>query len=105
VDWSELPSPDLLPLLARDRNLTLATMQTAIGIMRFNHLQPPFDNPAIRRALLGAVDQAAAMQAVAGTNPAGATASVCSDRKGRSQPMPGSRCWMDHGTTRRFGAN
>jgi peptide/nickel transport system substrate-binding protein len=71
VDWSELPSPDLLTLLARDRNLTLATMQTAIGIMRFNHLQPPFDNPAIRRALLGAVDQAAAMQAVAGTDPAG----------------------------------
>ena len=71
VDWWELPTPDLLPLLARDRNLTLATMQTAIGIMRFNHLQPPFDNPAIRRALLGAVDQAAAMQAVAGTDPVG----------------------------------
>jgi peptide/nickel transport system substrate-binding protein len=71
VDWWELPSPDLLLLLARDRNLTLATMQTAIGIMRFNHLHPPFDNPAIRRALLGAVDQAAAMQAVAGTDPAG----------------------------------
>jgi peptide/nickel transport system substrate-binding protein len=71
VDWWELPSPDLLPLLAGDRDLALATMQTAIGIMRFNHLQPPFDNPAIRRALLGAVDQAAAMQAVAGTDPAG----------------------------------
>jgi peptide/nickel transport system substrate-binding protein len=71
VDWWELPSPDLLPLLAGDRNLRLATMQTAIGIMRFNQLQPPFDNPAIRRALLGAVDQAAAMQAVAGTDPTG----------------------------------
>jgi peptide/nickel transport system substrate-binding protein len=71
VDWWELPSPDLVPLLARDRDLELATMQTAIGIMRFNHLHPPFDNPEIRRALLGAVDQAAAMQAVAGTDPAG----------------------------------
>jgi peptide/nickel transport system substrate-binding protein len=71
VDWWELPSPDLLPLLARDRDLTLATMQTAIGIMRFNQLLPPFDNPAIRRALLCAVDQTAAMQAVAGTDPAG----------------------------------
>jgi peptide/nickel transport system substrate-binding protein len=71
VDWWELPSADLLALLARDRDLILATMQTAIGIMRFNHLYPPFDNPAIRRALLGAVDQAAAMQAVAGTDPAG----------------------------------
>jgi peptide/nickel transport system substrate-binding protein len=36
--------------------------------MRFNHLQPPLNNPAIRRALLGAIDQTAAMQAVAGEN-------------------------------------
>ncbi len=71
VDWWELPSADLLPLLADDRDLKLAMMQTLIGIMRFNHLYPPFDNPTIRRALLGAVDQAAAMQAVAGTDPAG----------------------------------
>jgi peptide/nickel transport system substrate-binding protein len=34
--------------------------------MRFNHLHPPFNNPAIRRALLGAVDQADVMSAVAG---------------------------------------
>ena len=25
-----------------------------LGCLRFNHLFPPFDNPAIRRALLGA---------------------------------------------------
>ncbi len=37
-------------------------------MLRFNHLQPPFDNPAIRRALLGAVDQSDYMQAVAGTD-------------------------------------
>ena len=36
--------------------------------MRFNHLYPPFNNPAIRRALLGAVDQADVMNAVAGTD-------------------------------------
>jgi peptide/nickel transport system substrate-binding protein len=60
----------LLPLLAGDRDLILPTMMTLIGIMRFNHLYSPFDNPAIRRALLGAVDQTAAMQAVAGTDPA-----------------------------------
>jgi peptide/nickel transport system substrate-binding protein len=73
VDWWELPPNDLLATLARNPNLRLATdpMQTAIGIMRFNHLFPPFDNPRIRRALLGAVDQAAAMQAVAGTDRAG----------------------------------
>jgi peptide/nickel transport system substrate-binding protein len=36
--------------------------------MRFNDLYPPFDNPAIRRALLGAVNQADVMNAVAGTD-------------------------------------
>ncbi len=35
-----------------------------------NHLQPPFDNPALRRAVLGAVVQADFMQAVAGDDPA-----------------------------------
>ena len=38
--------------------------------MRMNQLQPPFNNPAIRRALLGAVDQSDFMQAVVGTDPA-----------------------------------
>lgn len=72
VDWWELPTTDLMPMLGRDPNLTLESskLQTATGIMRFNQLHPPFDNPAIRRALLGAVDQAAAMQAVGGTDPA-----------------------------------
>src|SRR6266481_3813341 len=41
---------------------------TAIGIMPFNQLHPPFDNPAIRRAVLGAIDQAEAMSAIAGTD-------------------------------------
>ena len=35
---------------------------------RSNQLHPPFDNPAIRRALLGAVDQAEAMSAIAGSD-------------------------------------
>jgi peptide/nickel transport system substrate-binding protein len=39
-----------------------------MGILRFNHLHPPFNNAAVRRALLGVVDQAEAMTAVAGTD-------------------------------------
>ena len=39
-------------------------------MMRLNHLQPPFDNPAVRRALLGAIDQSDFMTAVAGDDPA-----------------------------------
>ena len=34
--------------------------------MTFNQLHPPFDNSAIRRALLGAVDQAEAISTIAG---------------------------------------
>ena len=37
-----------------------------IAVMRCNHLHPPFDNPAIRRAVLPAVVQADYMRAVAG---------------------------------------
>jgi len=71
IDWWESPPRDLVDQLARDRNVTVVShYATAIGIARFNQLYPPFDNPAIRRALLGAIDQAEAMTAVAGTDPA-----------------------------------
>jgi peptide/nickel transport system substrate-binding protein len=39
-----------------------------VGVIRFNHLHPPFDNVAVRQALLGAVDQAETMTAVAGVD-------------------------------------
>ena len=37
--------------------------------LRFNHLFPPFDNPAIRRVVVGAMDQKEIMEAVAGPEP------------------------------------
>ncbi|TCZ66605.1 ABC transporter substrate-binding protein [Roseicella aquatilis] len=73
VDWWENPSFDLLPVLARDRRVTLTEMDPLgfIGCLRFNHLNPPFDNPAIRRAVLPALRQADFMTAVAGDVPGG----------------------------------
>ena len=70
VDWLESPSADQVPMLARNPGVTVEVREPSgsIAIMRFNHLHPPFDNPAIRRALLGAVDQADVMNAVAGTD-------------------------------------
>ncbi len=70
-DWWETATPDLLPLLRRNKAITVEVMDPsgAIGMMRPNHLQPPFNNPAIRRALLLAVDQTAEMQAVVGDDP------------------------------------
>lgn len=68
IDWWELPPTDLLEQLARARDVTVISQYaTAMGVLRFNHLHPPFNNVAVRRALLGAVDQAEAMTAVAGT--------------------------------------
>ncbi len=69
IDWWESPLPDLAKALAGDRDIiVISQYATAIGILRFNHLHPPFNNVAVRRALLGAVNQAEAMTAVAGTD-------------------------------------
>jgi peptide/nickel transport system substrate-binding protein len=70
IDWWEQPTVDLLPSLQRTRGLKVEILDPtgAIGILRFNHLHPPFDNAAIRRAVLGAVSQEDMMTAVAGTD-------------------------------------
>ncbi len=68
VDYWQSPTPDQLPLLRKGGKLAIAVLDPAggIGCLRFNHLFAPFNNPAIRRALLGAIDQADFMQAVNG---------------------------------------
>jgi peptide/nickel transport system substrate-binding protein len=68
VDWWEQPTTDLLPLLRKHKDITVDIIDTLgyYAELRFNHLYPPFDNPAIRRALLGAFSQTDMMQAVAG---------------------------------------
>ncbi len=70
ADWWEYPSVDLLPLLARDPAIRVRVPDPTgnLCVARINHLHPPFDNPAIRRALLGAVAQSDFMTAVAGTD-------------------------------------
>ena len=68
VDWWELPTIDLVPQLRRGRGLKVETLDPngSVGFLRFNHLHPPFDNPAVRRALLRGVNQADYMTAVSG---------------------------------------
>jgi peptide/nickel transport system substrate-binding protein len=70
VDWWERPTPDTLPLLKRNHNVTARILDPtgALQFLRFNHLFPPFDNPAIRRAVIGAVNQNDYMIAAAGTD-------------------------------------
>jgi peptide/nickel transport system substrate-binding protein len=71
ADWWELPTPDLEPLLARNHDIrVLVTDPTGeIACMRFNQVTPPFDNPAVRRALLLGLSQEDTMLAVIGENP------------------------------------
>ena len=69
-DWWEAPTFDLLPMLAAVKTLTVAPPDPRgyISGLRFNHTHPPFNNPALRRALLGAVSQEDYMTAVATTD-------------------------------------
>ncbi|MBY0335241.1 MAG: ABC transporter substrate-binding protein [Acetobacteraceae bacterium] len=69
-DWQEYAYHDLLPLLRRNRQIRIEVLDRTgfVSMLRINHTQPPFDNPAIRRALWGAVDQTACMQALVGAN-------------------------------------
>ena len=55
-------------IAAKRPQLRVEVVETTglIGVLRFNHLYPPFDNPAIRRAALKAVNQKEFMTAVAG---------------------------------------
>ena len=70
VDWYEQVQPDLIPQLRRgDVNIANANPTGFNGILRFNHIQPPFNNVAMRRAILTAVDQNDYMAAVTAADP------------------------------------
>jgi peptide/nickel transport system substrate-binding protein len=68
IDWIEQPLIDLLPLLRRNGGIRVETIDPygLIGVVVFNHLQPPFDNPKLRRALLPAIDQNDYLAAILG---------------------------------------
>ena len=70
ADWWETPHADLLPLLRRHRDIVVDRINSAgnLGVLRFNFLHPPFDNVAVRRALLPAIDQRVFMDASIGTD-------------------------------------
>ncbi len=68
IDWWYTPVADLLPALRKTKDVKVEVIVPTgtIATMRFNQLNPPFDNPAIRRSIVGAVDQAEYMTAVMG---------------------------------------
>jgi len=78
ADWWEQPVFDLLPMLKRSPDLVTSLIEVTgnIGVARMNQLFPPFDNPAIRRAILMALDESDVMAAVVGDTPDAARTDV-----------------------------
>jgi peptide/nickel transport system substrate-binding protein len=68
ADWYEQPPTDLAPLLAANPDVVVTTVDPLgnMGVLRFNQLQPPFDNLKMREAVLNLVNQKDYMEAVAG---------------------------------------
>jgi peptide/nickel transport system substrate-binding protein len=68
VDWWETPIADLIPLLRKNRNISvdIADPLGNIGTFRMNHLYPPFNDVRVRRAILTAMSQEDYMRALVG---------------------------------------
>ena len=68
VDWWEQMPPDLIPLLAKNKDIKVENIDPlgSMGMIRFNFLYPPFNNPKMRQAVLYAVDQQDYVVGIAG---------------------------------------
>jgi len=71
VDWFEQPPPELQELLVRDKAVVVENIDPRPNpaMLRLNHLHPPFDTAAARRALLPAISQPDFMAAIVGDVP------------------------------------
>ena len=70
ADWWESLPPDLIPLLRKNKDVRVENLDPlgGLGMIRFNFLQPPFNNQKMREALLYVVDQRDYVLAFAGTD-------------------------------------
>lgn len=71
IDWYEQPPPEIQMLLRRNRQIAIEQIDPLplVGVLRFNHLHPPFNDKRVRQALLPAISQADFMSAVVGPEP------------------------------------
>ncbi|MCW3474059.1 ABC transporter substrate-binding protein [Limobrevibacterium gyesilva] len=68
VDWVEQPLFDLVPTLRKSPGIKIDALDRLgnVAMIVPNHVQPPFDNPKLLRALLPIVNQEDFVQAVVG---------------------------------------
>jgi len=66
LDYWDSPPADLVPVIKARANLVaeVRNRSGSYAMLQFNHLQKPFDDPAVRRAVAMAVDQTRFLQAV-----------------------------------------
>ena len=75
ADWWEQLPPDLIPLLAKNKDITVENIDPlgSMGMIRFNFLHPPFNNQKMRQALLYVVNQQDYVLGIAGDEKNGRT--------------------------------
>ena len=68
VDWWQQLPPDLIPVVSKNKDIEVRNTDPlgSIGLIRFNHLQPPFNNQKLRQAVMAAVNQQDFALAIAG---------------------------------------
>ena len=68
IDFYEGIGADFIPILRKTAGVKVETLSPlgSAGIMRLNHLHPPFDKPAVRRAMLWLVNQKEILEAAIG---------------------------------------
>ncbi len=68
IDFYETPSTDMLPTLKASPDITVEAINPLglQGLLRMNHLQPPFDNVKARQAMLMLINQEDYLQAAIG---------------------------------------
>jgi peptide/nickel transport system substrate-binding protein len=100
IDWWEQPVNDVVPLLKTNKSIRvdIADPLGNIGIFRLNHLQPPFNDVRVRRAVQLAMSQEDMMRALVGddtslwkTLPSFFTPGTPSYTEAGGEPLKGER--------------
>jgi ABC-type transport system substrate-binding protein len=70
IDWWEATTPEMRVVLRSDKNIVVDLLEPKglCAAMVLNFLHPPFNDKAVRQALLPAIDQADFMTAIVGGN-------------------------------------
>lgn len=71
VDWIEQVLPELVPVLQKQAHIQLGIIDPNgfFGCLRFNTIQPPFNNPKLRRAVMRGLDPALYLASITNNDP------------------------------------